>query len=115
MCEEGRTYLSLGQLRLDLGPCLALSSIGKQVHDNGGLANRLIDIEQVLARHPSILHSLLPRGTILPHTDDDIETIVAEVEALAVALGAVADESQSVVLEVLLYHNQHPFLHSNPN
>lgn len=28
------TYLALGQLRLDRRPCLALSSITQQIHDN---------------------------------------------------------------------------------
>jgi hypothetical protein len=49
------------------------------------------------------LHSFLPRSSILSDTNDDIETVVAKVEALAVTLGAVADESEGVILEVVLY------------
>ena len=94
-------YLAL-ELGLDGGPCLGLSGIGEEVHDNGGLANGLVDIEQVLARNPAILHGVLPRGTVLSYTDDDVEAVVTEVEALAVALRAVADEGEGVVLEVVL-------------
>ena len=94
-------YLAL-ELGLDGGPCLGLSGIGEEVHDNGGLANGLVDIEQVLARNPAILHGVLPRGTVLSYTDDDVEAVVTEVETLAVTLRAVADEGEGVVLEVLL-------------
>ena len=54
-----KSYLAL-QLGLDLGPCLGLGSVGEEVHDNGGLANGLIDVEQVLAGDPAILLSILP-------------------------------------------------------
>ena len=94
-------YLAL-EVGLDGGPCLGLSGIGEEVHDNGGLANGLVDIEQVLARNPAILHGVLPRGTVLSYTDDDVEAVVTEVETLAVTLRAVADEGEGVVLEVLL-------------
>ena len=94
-------YLAL-ELGLDGGPCLGLSGIGEEVHDNGGLANGLVDIEQVLARNPAILHGVLPRGTVLSYTDDDVQAVVTEVETLAVTLRAVADEGEGVVLEVLL-------------
>lgn len=96
------SYLSLGQLRLDARPSLALSGIGKQVHHDRRLANRLIDIEQVLARDPTILLSLLPRGTVLSHTDNDVQSVVAEIETLTVTLRTITDEGQSVVLEVVL-------------
>lgn len=96
-----KSYLAL-QLGLDLGPCLGLGGIGEQVHDNGGLANGLVDIEQVLAGDPAILLGVLPRGTALSYTDDDVQAVVAEVKTLAVALGAVADEGEGVVLEVFL-------------
>jgi hypothetical protein len=45
---------------------------------------------------------LLPAFTVFTDTDDDIETIVAGVQTLTVSLGAVTDESESVVLEVVL-------------
>ena len=95
------SYLAL-KLGLDLGPGLGLGGVGEKVHDNGGLANGLVNVEQVLAGNPAILLGVLPRGTVLSYTDDDVQAVVAEVETLAVALGAVADEGESVVLEVLL-------------
>lgn len=90
------------QLGLDLGPGLGLGGVGEQVHDNGGLANGLVNVEQVLAGDPAIGLGLLPRGAVLSHTDDDVQAVVAEVETLAVTLRAVADEGEGVVLEVLL-------------
>jgi hypothetical protein len=48
------------------------------------------------------LHGILPRLPVLADADDDVEPVVAEVEALAVALRAVADQGECVVLEVLL-------------
>jgi hypothetical protein len=103
---RGSAYLLLGQKRLDGGPRLGLGSIGEQVHDIGGLLDSLINVEQVLARNPAILLGLLPRSTVLPYTDNDVETVVAEVQTLAVALGAVADEGEGVVLEVFLLNCQ---------
>jgi hypothetical protein len=96
------THLSLGQLRLDVRPGLTLGSIAEKVHDDGTTRDSLIDIEEVGSRNPTILNSLLPRSTVLPNTDDDVQTVVTEVETLTVALGTVADESKSVVLEVFL-------------
>lgn len=98
-------YLSLDQLGLDSGPGLALGSVGKQIHDDSAFSDSLINIEQVLAGDPAILFSLLPRSTVLPDTDDDVEAVVAEVEALAMALGAVTDQGEGVVLEVFLRSN----------
>ena len=83
-------------------PCFALSSVGEQVHDDGTTGNGLVHLEEVGAWNPAILDSLLPRLSIFPHTDDDVETVVTEVETLAVTLGSVADEGKSVVLEVVL-------------
>ena len=83
-------------------PCLTLRSITEQVHDDSSLLDGLVDIEEVLARNPAILHSLFPASTVLSHTDNDIETVVAEVQTLAVALRSVADEGEGVVLEIFL-------------
>ena len=46
--------------------------------------------------------SFLPRGTIFSHTNDDVQAVVAEVETLAVTLRAITDESEGIVLEVVL-------------
>jgi hypothetical protein len=83
-------------------PCLTLRSITEQVHDDCTLLDRLVDLEQVLAGHPSILNSLFPAGTVFSHTDNNIQAIVAEVQALTVTLRSVPDESEGVVLEVFL-------------
>jgi hypothetical protein len=83
-------------------PRLTLSSVGEQVHDDGTPGNGFVHLEEVGARYPAILNGLLPRLTIFPHTDDDVEAVVAEVQALAVTLRSVSDEGKSVVLEVVL-------------
>ena len=102
------------QLGLDLRPGLGLSSIGEKVHDNGGLANGLINAEQVLSGDPAVVESLLPGLAVLSYTDNDVEAVVAHVETLAVALGAIADEGKGVVLEVLLAQLSAP-CSSTPN
>ena len=94
--------LALGDLGLDSGPGLALGGVTEEVHDDGTLGDGLVDLEQVLAGNPAVLYSILPRLTVLSDTDDDVQTVVAEVETLAVTLRAVADEGKGVVLEVLL-------------
>lgn len=94
--------LALGDLGLESGPGLTLGGVGEQVHDDGALLDGGGDVEEVLAGHPAVLDGLLPRGAVLAHADDDVEAVVAQVEALAVALRAVADEGERVVLEVLL-------------
>jgi hypothetical protein len=96
------TNLALGDLGLDVGPRLGLGGVGEQVHDNGALGDGLIDLEQVLAGDPAVLDGVLPGLALLADTDDDVEAVVAEVQALAVALRAVADEGEGVVLEELL-------------
>jgi hypothetical protein len=97
-----RTYLSLGELRLDGGPGLTLCSITEEVHDDGTLADGLIDLEKVLSGNPAVLDRILPRLTVLSDTDDNVQAIVSEVETLAVALRAIADQSEGIVLEVVL-------------
>jgi hypothetical protein len=48
------------QLGLDLGPGLGLGGVGEQVHDDGGLANGLVNVEEVLAGDPAVGLGLLP-------------------------------------------------------
>jgi hypothetical protein len=96
------SYLALGELRLDGWPCLTLCSIREQIHDDGTLADGLVHLEQVCAWDPAVLLCLLPRLPVLSYTDDDVETIVAEIETLTVTLRAIADQSERVVLEVFL-------------
>lgn len=82
-------------------PGLGLRGVGEQVHDDGSLVDGLVNVEEVLARDPAVLLGLLPRGTALSDTDDDVQAVVAKVESLTVSLRAVSDESECVVLEVL--------------
>lgn len=83
-------------------PGLALGGVTEEVHDDGSLANGLVHLEEVLAGHPAVLLSLLPGLSVLAHTDDDVEAVVTEVKTLTVTLGSVADQGESVVLEVVL-------------
>jgi hypothetical protein len=48
------------------------------------------------------------RLSVLPDTDDDVDAVVTGVETLTVALRAVTDEGEGVVLEVLLQLRQRP-------
>lgn len=66
------TYLALGYLGLDSGPGLALRSITEEVHDDGTLADGLVDLEEVLARHPAVLYRILPGLAVLSDTNDDV-------------------------------------------
>jgi hypothetical protein len=88
-------------------PCLALCSITEQVHDDCTLVDGLVDVEKVLARDPSILLCLLPARTVFAHTNNDVQAVVAKVQALTVALRTVADEGKCVILEVFLKLRQH--------
>jgi hypothetical protein len=58
--------------------------------------------------YPSVLDSLLPRSAVLANTDDDVDSVVAGVESLSVTLGTVTDDSEGVVLEVVLQLGQRP-------
>jgi hypothetical protein len=92
-------------LRLDVGPGLALSSITEKVHDNGTLGDGLVNLKKVGSWDPAVLDSLLPRSTVLSDANDDIETVVTEVEALTVALRSVPNKGQSIIFEVILQSN----------
>ena len=51
---------------------------------------------------PAILESLFPALAILADTDDDIETVVTSIQALAMTLRTIADEGKSVIFEVVV-------------
>lgn len=95
-------YLSFDELGLDGGPCLALGGVAEQVHDNGSTGDSLVHLEEICAGDPAILLRLFPGCSVLSHTDDDVQAVVAEIETLSMALGAVADQGEGVVLEVFL-------------
>ena len=79
-----------------------MGSIRQKVHDDGALLDGLLDREEGLTRHPAISLGLLPALTVLADTDNNVEAVVAGVETLAMTLRAIANESEGVVLEVVL-------------
>jgi hypothetical protein len=52
--------------------------------------------------HPTIFQCLFPTLAVLANADDDVKAIVARVEALSVALRAIADEGKRIIFEVVL-------------
>ena len=58
--------------------------------------------------YPAVTNGLLPALATLPNTNDNVETVVARIESLTVALRAVANQSEGVVLEVLLELGEGP-------
>ena len=105
MQRSGSAYLALGQLGFDGWPCLALGSIAEQVHDNRTSFDSFINVKQISVWNPAICFSFLPRSTILSDTDDDIESIVAQIQALSVTLRSVTDQRKGVILEVVLHRS----------
>lgn len=67
-------------------PGAALRRITEQVHYDCTPADGLIHGEEVGAGNPPVLLRLFPASTVLSHTNNDVEAVVAEVQALAVAL-----------------------------
>jgi hypothetical protein len=51
---------------------------------------------------------LPPALAVLTDTNDDIETVVTSIQALTVALRTVADESEGIILEVVLELRERP-------
>lgn len=100
--------LALRNKRLHLRPRLALRGVGEEVHDDRAAVNGLLDREECLSRDPAVLNRLPPALAVLADTDNDVETVVPRIEALAMPLRAVADESEGVVLEVILELGQRP-------
>lgn len=49
-----------------------------------------------------------PALAVLTDTDDDIKAVVTGVETLSVALGAVANEGESVIFEIFLEFGERP-------
>jgi len=89
-------------LWLDDRPRLALSGIREEVHNDCALRDGLTDLEKICTGYPAILLSFFPGSTIFPDADDDVEAIVAEIEALSVTLCTVSNKGESIVLEVVL-------------
>ena len=79
-----------------VSPGTCRGQLGADVRKNAGCA------------HPAVLLRLLPALTVLADTDNDVQAVVAGVQTLAVALRAVADESKSVILEVVVKLGEGP-------
>jgi hypothetical protein len=54
-----------------------------------------------MTTHPAVADGLLPALSVLADADDDVKAIVTGVQALAMALRAVADNCESVIFEVV--------------
>ena len=99
---------ALGQVLLDGGPCCDLSCVGYEIFDDGCLLACLFDAEERLSGNPSVLDGLVVgcAGTL---ADDDIESVVPEVEGLSGALDAVADDGYDFVFQYFMCFCQREF------
>ena len=88
------------EVLLDDRPASYLGGIRQENLDDGRTLAGLFDAEEGLTRYPSVCHCLVVSlaGTL---ADDDIETIVTQVERLAGALYAVTDDGDGLVLQYL--------------
>src|SRR5580765_8858749 len=84
----------MGLHRWPNGP---LRSIGDEQNNDGSAPDSFINVEECFSRHPAIFESAV-LGAL---TDDDIETVIAQVQRLCVALNAIADDSNGFILESL--------------
>ena len=112
--------LALGNEQCDFQPRLSLSRIAEQVHYNHALLCGFLDGEgsrrepdgnisftdetycQRLATHLAPILRLLPARAILADANNNVEAVVAHVQALAVTLRTVTEDGQYIVFEVLL-------------
>ena len=62
----------------------------------------MVGERDVAGTHPTIFQRLFPTLAVLANADDDVQAIVARVEALSVALRAIADEGKRIIFEVVL-------------
>lgn len=88
-----------------------MGSITQKVHHNRALGYSLIDLEEIGPGNPSIILSLFPRSAIFSDANDDIQSVITKIEPLAMALRAVTNECECVVLEVILLKRLARLLH----
>ena len=93
--------LARGEVFFDDGPYGDLPGVGQQVLDDRGALGGLLDVEERFARHPAVGDGLVPALGAFALADDDVEAVVAEVQRLAGALHAVADDGDGLVFEDL--------------
>lgn len=83
--------LVFGEILAQPWPRLALCSVAEQIHEDTSLCSRFFNCEQILAGNPAVCHSFLPRLTVFADTNNDIHTIVTQIETLSVALTSVPE------------------------
>ncbi len=87
------------EVLFDGGPYGDLPGVGEQILDDRGALGGLFDFEERFARHPAVGDGLVPAFRALALADDDVESVVAQVQRLAGALHAVADDGDGFVFE----------------
>ena len=82
----------------DLRPHRDLGRVAEEVLDDRPLLGGVLDAEQVLALLPAVLEGAVhaPSGA---HPDEDAESLVAEVEALAPPLRPVSEDGGHLLTE----------------
>lgn len=130
LVDDGETVREVECLALcnewcDGGPSLGLGGVGKKIHDDRSTVNSLLDGEEGFTWYlssqvrtskeagkgrtdPAILQSLFPALAVLADTNDDIKAVVTSIQALAMALRAVANEGEGVVFEVVVKFGKRP-------
>lgn len=90
-------------------PRLMASSMGKSVSP-GTYRKQVKQRTQACKERadPTILHGLSPALAVLADADNDIEAVVTSVETLAMTLGAVADDGEGVIFEVVVQLGEGP-------
>ena len=102
--------LAFGQVGFDLRPHLCLPRVGQEVLDDRPPLGRLLDGEEGLPRHETVLDGLRPGLAALALPDDHPDPVVAEVQGLARSLHPVAENGHRLVLQDLLRPAQGKFL-----
>ena len=90
--------LAGGEVRFDGRPKLHLCSVGEEHADDGSFLSGFFEREESLARHPSVSDGFFV-GLALTLSDDDVETVVAEVAGLSGTLDAIAEYGDGLVLQ----------------
>ena len=91
---EGRTLLQVGldELLVDVG----LGLVGKEHQDDVCVLDGLVHGGD---GHSSVLLGLLPGGSVLPDSDGDVKSGVAEAESLCASLCSVSENCDFLSLE----------------
>ena len=89
---------AFGEMRLYHGPLAHNGGIGEQAHYDCAAFAGFFNREKSLARHPSVVDGFF-ECLALTLAHDNVEAVVAQVQALSGALHAVADNGDSLVFE----------------